>query len=373
MRVSKLSLLLLLLGAASAGAQIAPQTVQPTETFQGPGENYFISVSRGAGRIFDATTGEMHGLINVSQMTPAIQPNDARREFYATNLFWSRGNYGERTELLIVHDYENLAPIAEIELPPKSMIINFRNYIGLLSGGRHVASSNMTPAQSVSITDIVDREFVGEISTPGCSLILPVENNDFLTICGDGTLMLVQVDDNGNESNRVRSPQFFDLQEDAVYDRPVPTNDGWQLFTHGGTAMHATVDGDDIEIGDAWEMVTEEERAEGWWPGGGQLATLHKDLGLFYIVMHQGERYSHHEPGNQVWVFSTQSRRKIATIEFENPIDNIMVTQEAEPRLIVGEAGGFGQGGGETHVYGALTFKYERTIEGASASLYEDF
>jgi hypothetical protein len=50
-----------------------------------------------------------------------------------------------------------------------------------------------------------------------------------------------------------------------------------------------------------------------------------------------------------------------------------MVTQEAEPRLIVGEAGGFGQGGGETHVYGALTFKYERTIEGASASLYEDF
>ena len=98
----------------------------------------------------------------------------------------------------------------------------------------------MTPAQSVSITDIANRRFASEISTPGCALILPVGNNDFLTICGDGTLMLVQVDDNGNESNRVRSRRFFDLQEDAVYDRPVPSNEGWQLFTHGGTAMHVT-------------------------------------------------------------------------------------------------------------------------------------
>jgi methylamine dehydrogenase heavy chain len=367
MRVFKLSLLFVLLGAASAGAQITPQSMQPSETFSGPGENYFISVNRGAGRVFDATTGEMYGLVNVSQMTPAIQPNDARREFYATNIFWSRGNYGERTDLLVVHDYENLAPVAEIEIPQKSMIIGFRNYIGLLSGGNHVASSNMTPAQSVSITDIANRTFVGEISTPGCSLILPVDNNDFLTICGDGTLMLVQVDDNGNESNRVRSPQFFDLQEDAVYDRPVPSNEGWQLFTHGGTAMHVTVDGDDIDIGDPWAMVTEEEREEGWWPGGGQLATLHRDLGLFYLIMHQGERYSHHEAGNQVWVFSTRGQRKIGTIEFENPLDNIMVTQEAEPKLIVGEENG------ETHVYDALTFIYERTIEGASGSLYEDF
>ena len=367
MRVSKLYLLPVLFCASMAGAQIAPQTMQPTETFRGPGENYFISVNRGAGRIFDATTGEMHGLINISQMTPAIQPNDERREFYATNIFWSRGNYGERTDLLVVHDYENLAPVAEIELPKKSMIIPFRNYIGLRSGGRHGASSSTTPAQSVSITDIANRRFASEISTPGCALILPVGNNDFLTICGDGTLMLVQVDDNGNESNRVRSRRFFDLQEDAVYDRPVPSNEGWQLFTHGGTAMHVTVDGDDIEIGESWEMVTPEEREEGWWPGGGQLATLHRDLGLFYIIMHQGERYSHHEPGNQVWVFSTRSRRRIGTIEFENPVENILVTQEAEPRLVVGSEQG------ETRVYDALTLKYERSIDGAAAALFEDF
>lgn len=362
MRVIKLSLLFIAFGTTAAHAQIQPQTMRPTETMADPGENWFISVSRGAGRIFDATDGEMKGLINISDMTPAIQPNFDRKEFYATNIYWSRGNYGERTDVLIVHDFENLAPVAEIEIPQKSMIISFRNYIGLLSSGKHVASSNMTPAQSVSITDIENRTFVGEISTPGCSLILPVQNNDFITICGDGTLMLVDLDDNGREVNRRRGDQFFDLHEDAVYDRPVPTNDGWFLFTHGGKAFDVTAD----SIDDPWDLITDEEREEGWWPGGGQLATLHKDLGLFYIIMHQGERYSHHEPGTEIWVFSTRSQRKVGTIEFETPVDNIMVTQEAEPLLIVGDE----EGG--THVYDALTFKYQRTIDAPGAALFED-
>jgi len=363
MRVITLMSLCLSLAIPVANAQIQPQTMQPTETMQNPGKNWFLSISRGAGYVFDATTGEMHGLINTSHMTPAIQPNTDRREFYATNIYWSRGNYGDRTDMLVIHDFENLSPVAEIEIPQKSMILSFRNYIGLLSSGIHVASSNMTPAQSVTIVDVESREFVGEISTPGCSLILPVENNDFLTICGDGTLMLIDLDENGQEVDRRRGDKFFDVQEDPVYDRPVPGNDSWLLFTHGGKAFDVTAE----SIGEPWDLVTEEEREEGWWPGGGQIATLHKDLGLFYLIMHQGERYSHHEPGTEIWVFSTNSKRRIGRIEFETPVDNIMVTQEAEPLLIVGDVEG------ETHVYDALTFRLERSIDTPAASLFEDF
>ena len=127
-----------------------------------------------------------------------------------------------------------------------------------------------------------------------------------------------------------------------------------------------TTEGDQIVISGPWELVTDEEREEGWWPGGGQLATLHKDLGLFYIVMHEGEQYSHHEPGTEVWVFSTASNRKIATIPFETPVVNIMVTQEDEPLLIIGDEDG------GMHVHDALTFRYERTIEGPAAGLFED-
>ena len=366
MRAIIISLLCWVTAIPLSHAQISPQTIQPNATMPDPGANWFMLVDDLSGYIFDASTGEMHGLISISSMTPAVQPSMERKEFYNANSFYSRGKYGDRMDILTVHDFENLSPIAEVEIPNKIASLNFRNYIGLMSGGRHVAISNLTPAQSVSIVDIEERAFVGEVSTPGCSLILPVENNAFLTICGDGTLMLVDLDSNGREQNRVRSKQFFDVQDDPIFDRPVPAADGWLLFSHGGKAFNVTVEDDRINISLAWNLITEDEAQENWWPGGGQLATLHKNLGLFYIVMHQGEQYTHHEPGSEVWVFSTHSQRKIATIEFEKQVNHIMATQEAEPLLVIGEKDG------GTKIYDGLTFRYERTIEGPSASLFED-
>jgi methylamine dehydrogenase heavy chain len=215
----------------------------------------------------------------------------------------------------------------------------------------------MTPAQSVSIIDVANRNFVGEISTPGCALILPVANNDFMTICGDGTLMLLDIDSSGNESNRIRSAKFFDVQEDAVYDHPVPTANGWLLVSHGGKAYDVSVSGSNMNIEDA---------EDGWWPGGRQLYTVHKELGLAYISMHQGEQYTHHEPGSEIWVVSLTAKRRIARIEFETPVVSVMVTQEAEPLLMVSDSED------KTHVYDALTFTYERTIEGPAIELFED-
>ena len=83
--------------------------------------------------------------------------------------------------------------------------------------------------------------------------------------------------------------------------------------------------------------------------------------------MHQGEQYSHHQSGQEVWVFNVDSQRKIATIKFETPLSHIMVTQEENPLLIVGDDSG------ETHVYDALTFRYQRTIEGPGPKSYQDF
>lgn len=372
MRVITTTLLCLMLAMPVANAQIQPQTMRPSETMPDPGANWFMSISDFGsaggmgGYIYDASTGEMHGLISLGGQSPAVQPNPARHEFYAANSFYSRGSYGDRTDVLVIHDYANLKPIAEIEIPKKITVLSFREYIGLMSGGRHIGISNMTPAQSVSIVDIVDRKFVGEISTPGCALILPVDNNDFMTMCGDGTLMLVDLDDNGNEANRARSKKFFDVQVDPVYDRPQRTAGGWLLISHGGKAFDVTTSGSRITVSDPWEIVTDEDREAGWWPGGGQLATVHRTLGLLYISMHQGEQYSHHEPGTEVWVFSLASKRRIARIEFETPVDNIMVTQEAEPLLIVGDEKK------TTQVYDALKFRHERTIVGPAGGLFED-
>ena len=366
MRVVIISLMCWLIATPLAHAQINPQTIQPNTTMADPGTNWFMLVAKPAGYVFDATTGEMQGMVSISGMTPAVQPNMARREFYNASSFYSRGVHGDRTDILSIHDFENLSPIGEIEIPAKIASLNFQSYIGLMSEGKHVAVANISPALSMSIVDIEERVFVGEISTPGCGLILPVDNNDFLTICADGSLMLIDLDDNGREQNRIRAKQFFDVHDDPIFDHPVPTSDGWLLFSHGGKAFDVTVENDQIKVSSAWNLVTKDEAQENWWPGGRQLGTLHKGLGLFYIIMHQGDQYTHHEPGSEIWVFSTHSQRKIATVQLENPVTTIMVTQENEPLLIVSE------NGGATKVYDALTFKHQRTIEGPSAALFVD-
>jgi methylamine dehydrogenase heavy chain len=366
MRVITKTLLCLAFSIPQAFAQIQPQTVQPTETMSDPGANWIVAQAGNAGYVFDATTGEMQGLISIADQSPGFRPSMARKEFYSPASFYSRGVYGERTDLLVIHDFENLAPVGEIEIPKKITLLGYRAYIGIMSDGRHLGINNLTPAQSISIVDLEDREFVGEISTPGCSLVMPVENNDFLTICGDGTLMLIGLDNNGAETNRIRSDKFFELTEDPVYDRPQKTADGWFLFTNGGKGFNVTTTGNTVNINSAFDIVSEEDAAEGWWPGGTELASVHQELGLLYVTMHQGEQYSHHEPGTEVWVFSMASGRRIARIEFEVPVSTVMVTQEAEPLLIVGNEEG------ETHVYDALKFTHERRIMMPPASLFED-
>ena len=271
-------------------------------------------------------------------------------------------------EAATLHMASNLSPVAEIEIPQKITILPLRTYIQLMGDGRHVGIFNMTPAASVTIVDVVDRTLVGEISTPGCALIMPVGNNDFLMICGDGTMQLVQLDDDGNESNRVRSREFFSVNDDPVFDRPVPFDGGWLLVSHHGQVFHVTVDGDDIDISRAWPMISEEDVAENWRPGGGQMKSVHEGTGLMYILMNQGEEYSHHDAGSEVWVYNLLAQRRIGRLELPVAARNIMVTQEAAPKLIVSDV----EGG--LHLYDALKLSLDRTIEdpGPPASLIQD-
>jgi methylamine dehydrogenase heavy chain len=369
MRVITLTALCLALSLSTANAQIQPETIS-VETMPTPGGNWFIAKTGGGAYIFDASSGDMHGLLSLAGFqSPGIEPNGPRKEFYSAGSYYSRGSYGDRTDIVSVYDYDNLSSVAEIEIPKKIAILSFRGHMRLMNNGKHLGVFNMTPAQSVSVVDVESRTFVGEISTPGCAIIMPVADNDFLMLCGDGTMQLIQLDDDGNESGRIRSDKFFDVQVDPVYDRPVETGDGYWLVTHGGRAFDVSQDGSQITVSDDWSIITEEDAEEKWLPGGGQLKTAHKGLGLGYILMHQGKEYTHHESGTEIWVFDLNAQRRIARIELEVAAGDIMVTQEAEPLLLVTDD----EGG--MHVYDAVTMKRERTIEdsGPPASLLVDF
>jgi hypothetical protein len=106
--ITLLSLLVLVI--PTVDAQIAPQTLGPSEKMPPIGENWFISVTRDGGYILDATNGEMYGMLRASGFTPAIQPSADRSEFYAAASYYSRGSYGERADILFVRITKTCRP-----------------------------------------------------------------------------------------------------------------------------------------------------------------------------------------------------------------------------------------------------------------------
>jgi len=354
-------LLGLFIGAVSQ-ADIQPETVGQ-ETMATPGETWFlIREGLGSQYVFDVATGEMQGLLPITFFTPAVEANLAQNEIYAAEIYYSRNHHGTRTDVVTVYDAQTLTSQAEIEVPKKVASLPFRRYIALLDDARHLAVFNLTPAQSVSIVDVRDRKFVTEISTPGCALNFATPGRAFLQICGDGRVQMVRLDAQGNEAERVRSDRFFDLEQDPVFDKPVPTASGWLLMSYEGDVFEVTVDGDDIDVSKPWSLVQEQVDGEfggqPWGPGGGQFLSYHRDLDLLSVLMNTKGEFGQDSAGEEIWVFDVSAQHRIARVALGYEAANLHVSQNDDALLAVS---------GEdmiVHIYDIKTLKEVRTIEG---------
>ncbi|MEQ8485491.1 MAG: amine dehydrogenase large subunit [Pseudomonadales bacterium] len=349
--------LIFLSPATSVQADIAPESVGIT-TLDAPRPTWFFAKGiDGSANLFDAATGEMLGLLSLTPWTPAVLPNPRRGEIYAAETYYSRGVRGDRSDVLTVYAGDTLAPVHEIELPAKiAAVLPFRHYIALLDDDRHLAVFNMTPAQSVSIVDIETRRFVGEISTPGCALLLPSPDRAFLMLCGDGTLQLLRLDRSGQEAARLRSAPFFDVETDPVFDRPVAVPQGWLLASYEGNVFEVTVRGNDIVVGEPWSLLDDADREAGWRIGGAQLMAHHAGLDLMVVLAHVGEIDTHEEPGTEAWVIDRQAQRRIARITLPGPTMGVHITPTADPLLVAAERGG------PLHVYDLRSTRLLRSI-----------
>ncbi len=306
-------------------------------TMQVPGAHSFVTLGfmGGGGAIFDADTGEMQGKLRVSDFTSAAYLDRGRSMIYIPATFYSRRTYGDRTDLLVFNDVETLSPVAEVEVPEKLAVVFHRAVINPV-GDRFIGLFNMTPAMSVSIVDVEEKQFVGEISTAGCGFVYPLEGRRFMQICGDGTVQVIDLDADGEESARKRSRKFFDIEEDPIFDLALEKPDGWLLISFEGQVFEVTVDGNDIEISRPWSVLTEEDAAEGWRVGGNEPFAFNAQTGQLFTLMHQGGPDSHEEPGMEVWAFDLNTQRRGYRLPLDGPSLSIEVSKDADPLLYVG-------------------------------------
>jgi methylamine dehydrogenase heavy chain len=358
MRFLLIFLIYFTLFSGQAVAQLAAEKVSIAK-FPTPADSWFVIKSDGGSYIFDGDTGEMHGLISHNWFTPALTANLDRNEAYLVESWFSRGVRGTREDVLTIVDMETLNTKAEIDIPDKAAALSFRNHIGLLGDLRHLVIFNMTPAQSVSIVDVVDQQFSAEISTPGCAIIMPTGERAFMMICGDGGLQYLELDADGKEVRRERSKSFFVVDEDPVFDKPMQTDGGWLLISYNGLAYEVDANGGNMKISKPWALLTEQDEEENWRPGGDQPFAVHRDSNLLYALMHQGGVDTHSQNGTAVWVYDLQRKRRIAKLEFEDDAEasHILTSQESEPKLYVFEKGH------KLQIYDARLLRHLRTID----------
>lgn len=249
--------------------------------------------------------------------------------------YFSRGSRGSRTDFLTYYDATTLAPTGETPLPAGRFLIGKRFALGSTRNGKFLLSANATPATSVDIIDVASRKRLSEISTPGCTLILPHGAQDFSSLCANGSFLTVQLKDDGT-SHKVRGQPFFNPDVDPIFD-------DWALSQQTQRAYFVSYHGQIREVslagevpepqGEPWWLSSERERALGWKPGGWQAIEYHAPSHRLFVLMHRGDEWTQFTPGSEIWVFDAITHRRLDRIRVKTPAAALAVTRDDSPLL----------------------------------------
>lgn len=311
------------------------------ETLGEPGPHWFwandvafFNMADGRTYLYNADSGRMLGMLSTGIFFAKFETPDDYSAIYSPESYYSRHTRGERTDVISYYDARTLEVLGETIIPAKrhSGLPNI-GFSSLTDNDRFLAVYNFTPAQSVTVVDVEAREFVGEIDTPGCALTYASGETSFMMMCGNGSLMTVTLDEEGEEAARERSEPFFDPQADPVMEKGVRREDVWYFVSYEGDIYEVDVSGDGPAFRDPWPLT--ENESGGWRPGGFQLLAVHPGRNELAVLMHeQGAPGSHKNPGTEIWVYDLDARERVRRIDLAAPAVSINVTRDPEPVLL---------------------------------------
>lgn len=344
-----------------------------------PDDHWFSVRGSEIAYLIDGDEGSVQGTLTLSMFSPALEPHLAAGRIYSYGSFYTRTFYGDRTDVVLVFDLDSALPIKEIEIPPKSAGIGHSGMIGLIED-RFIGVWNITPAMSVSVVDTADDRFVGEISTPGCAGVYPVDAG-FLMACGDGRVQYVRLDSVGEEVDRLRSEVFFTVTDDPVFDYAVPTPQGWMFMSLEGHVYEVAVKDGAVNISEPWSINPPDEEGatdlngvptdpdDHWRISGRQAFAYNAETNLLVTLMHEGGgQETFEDPGTQVWAFSTKTKRRAYVLELDEETKGVSVelTADAQPLLIIAPAKG-----GELLIHDGVSSRLLRTMPEINANLVQ--
>jgi methylamine dehydrogenase heavy chain len=341
MRTPAISLLTGLVLALGAHAQTPPSAASTAPEVSdvaslpsaGPHRLWLLNGFEGGGQVIDGDTGKTLATLQGATLS-SYATDKGQRTIYVSESIWTRGNRGQRQDMVSVYDGLSLKLQAEIPLPSRAYVAAANALFGLSPDGARGYVFSMQPAASVVVLDLAARKVLRTVDTPGCALIYPWGAEGFASLCGDGSLATVTT---GAKPALTRSAPFFDAEHDPVLETsPSDSSNGHALFVTYSGIVHPVELGSTPKFAEPWSLqaaaglppASSETGTLGWRPGGREPMALHKASGRLYVLMHPGEPWTHQKPGTELWVVDTVARKVIRRIALETPARAVAVSQD---------------------------------------------
>src|SRR5450755_840033 len=213
------------------GPQVASLAVPAPKHWVWVNDFVFPHMSDGMAYLVDGDSGRYLGTLSTGYSFAHLLLSRDGKVIFSPETYFSRGTRGTRTDVVTLYDPGKLTPIGEIVIPPKrsSNLPMIANNV-LTDDDRFLLIYNFNPAQSVTVVDTKLRKFVREVETPGCALIYPTGPRSFFSVCGDGSLSLVDLDDTG-AAHQKRTQPLFDMAADPVTEKAVRVGRIWYFVS----------------------------------------------------------------------------------------------------------------------------------------------
>ena len=316
-----------------SGPEVATLAVPAPKHWVWVNDFVFPHMSDGMAYLIDGDSGRYLGTLSTGySFAHVLLPSDGKL-IYSPETYFARGTRGKRTDVVTLYDPGTLKVLGEIPIPPKrsSNVPMIANQV-LTDDDRFLLIYNFTPAQSVTVVDTKLRKFVREIEIPGCALVYPTGPRSFFSVCADGSLSLVELEDSG-AAHQKRTQPLFHMTDDPVTEKAVRIGRVWYFVSFAGRIYPLEADAHQAKVGAAWWLTSEADRKAGWRPGGIQQLAVDSQKSRLYAIMHQGGIETHKDPGKEVWVFDLSSRQRVQQFTLKNRASSIQLSSDAQPLL----------------------------------------
>ncbi len=289
--------------------------------------------------LIDTDDGRMLGMLSTGAWHSATEFSPQFDMLYSPETYYSRGNEGERTDVLRFYDVENLTAQGEVVIPPKRGAgAPHRAYSGRSDDGRFVYIVNMTPAMSVTVVDVGARKVAAEVATPGCTMVYPTGDRSFASLCGNGTVLHTSLNDDGTRKGSNTTEVFFDANTDPLTEKADRIGDVWYFVSFSGRVYELSATDSGVSLGESWSVSSRSEHGNGWRPGGAHFVAAHPQAGLFVGMNSQGDD-SHKVSAEEIWQFDLETRKRVRKLALDEPVARIAVSRDSAPVLAAATEG----------------------------------